>query len=42
MVVEGSHLLSVHWHMAVLPCLAITSVVIACNLLADGLRETQR
>ena len=42
MVVEGSHLLSVHWHMAVLPCLAITSVVIGCNLMADGLRETQR
>lgn len=41
MVVEGAPLLSVYWHMAVLPCLAITSVVIGCNLMADGLRETQ-
>src|SRR3546814_7676289 len=41
MVVEGAPLLPVYWHMAVLPCLAITSVVIGCNLMADGLRETQ-
>src|SRR3546814_6783098 len=35
MVVEGAPLLTVYWHMAVLPCLAITSVVIGCNLMAD-------
>ena len=39
MVVENTQLLSTHWHMAVLPCAAIVSVVVACNFLADGLRE---
>lgn len=39
MVVENTQLLSTHWHMAVLPTLAIISVVVACNFLADGLRE---
>lgn len=40
MVVENTQLLSTHWHMAALPCAAIVSVVVACNFLADGLRET--
>lgn len=40
MVVEGVTLLSVYPHMALLPAAAVSSVVIACNLLADGLRET--
>lgn len=39
MVVEGASMIRVHWHMAVFPALAISSVVVACNLLADGLRE---
>jgi peptide/nickel transport system permease protein len=39
MVVDGVNFLSVHPHMALLPAAAVTSVVIACNLLADGLRE---
>lgn len=39
MVVEGAAVIAVYWHMAVWPCLAIASVVIGCNLLADGLRE---
>jgi peptide/nickel transport system permease protein len=38
MVVESAHLLSVHPHMAIFPCIAISSVVVACNLLADSLR----
>lgn len=38
MVVENAQQLSQHWHMAVLPCVAIVSVVVACNFLADGLR----
>jgi peptide/nickel transport system permease protein len=42
MVVENSQLLSSHWHMAALPCLAIVSIVLACNFLADGLREAQQ
>lgn len=42
MVVENTQLLSSHWHMAALPCLAIVSVVLACNFLADGLREAQQ
>lgn len=42
MVVEGSNMLSTFPHMALLPALAITSVVIACNLLADALREAPR
>lgn len=42
MVVESAHLLPIHWHMAVFPCLAIASVVIGCNLLADGLRREGR
>ena len=37
MVVESAHLLPIAWHMAVFPCL-IASLVIGCNLLADGLR----
>lgn len=41
MVVESAHLLGIHWHMAVVPCAAITSVVIGCNLMADGLREAE-
>ncbi|MCY7307644.1 MAG: ABC transporter permease [Rhodoferax sp.] len=39
MVVENTQLLSSHWHMAVVPCVAIVSVVVACNFLADGLRD---
>ncbi len=39
MVVEGVNFLSIHPHMALLPAAAVTSVVIACNLIADGLRE---
>ncbi|MBI1774935.1 MAG: ABC transporter permease [Proteobacteria bacterium] len=39
MVVENAHLLAVHWHMAVIPCIAISSLVVGCNLLADGLHE---
>jgi peptide/nickel transport system permease protein len=39
MVVEGVNFLSVYPHMALLPAAAVTSVVIACNFLADGLRE---
>jgi peptide/nickel transport system permease protein len=42
MVVEGAPLLAVHWHMAVFPCIAITSLVVGCNLLADGLRDPDR
>ncbi|RAZ89004.1 ABC transporter permease [Mesorhizobium hawassense] len=38
MVVENGHLLSIYWHMTVFPCLAISSVVISCNLVADSLR----
>jgi len=41
MVVEGSGMMAVYWHMALFPCIAISSVVIACNLLADGLREAR-
>lgn len=39
MVVENTQTLATHWHMAVLPCAAIVSVVVACNLIADGLRQ---
>ena len=39
MVVEGTTFLSVHPHMTLIPAAAVTSVVVACNLLADGLRE---
>ncbi len=39
MVVEGVPFLPLHPHMALLPAAAVTSVVVACNLLADGLRE---
>lgn len=39
MVVESAHLLPIAWHMAVFPCVAIASLVIGCNLLADGLRK---
>jgi len=39
MVVEGVNFLATEPHMTFLPALAVTSVVIACNLLADGLRE---
>ena len=42
MVVEGVNFLSIHPHMALLPAAAVTSVVVACNLLADGLREASR
>lgn len=42
MVVEGVTFLSIHPHMALLPAVAVTSVVIACNLLADGLQERRR
>ena len=42
MVVEGVNFLSIHPHMALLPAAAVTSVVVACNLLADGLRESAR
>lgn len=42
MVVESAHLLPIAWHMAVFPCLAIASLVIGCNLLADGLRQEVR
>ena len=41
MVVEGVTFLGVHPHMALLPAAAVTSVVVACNLLADGLREAR-
>ena len=36
----GVVLLAFIRHMALLPAAAVSSVVIACNLLADGLRET--
>ncbi|MEO5324033.1 ABC transporter permease [Mesorhizobium sp. CC13] len=39
MVVESAHFLSTYWHMSLFPCVAISSVVIACNLLADSLRR---
>ncbi len=41
MVVEGVTFLGVYPHMALLPAAAVTSVVVACNLLADGLREAR-
>ncbi|MFN3641899.1 MAG: ABC transporter permease [Gemmobacter sp.] len=39
MVVEGAAAAATYWHMAVWPSAAIASVVVACNLIADGLRE---
>ena len=39
MVVEGVNFLSIDPRLALLPAAAVTSVVVACNLLADGLRE---
>ena len=39
MVVEGINFLPIYPHMALLPAAAVVSVVVACNLLADGLRE---
>jgi peptide/nickel transport system permease protein len=42
MVVEGVNFLSIYPHMTLLPAIAVTSVVVACNLLADGLREAPR
>src|SRR3546814_16308073 len=40
MEVVGAPLLPVYWHMAVLPCLAITTVVIGCNLMATVPKAT--
>ncbi len=42
MVVEGVNLMTIYPHIALLPAAAVTSVVVACNLLADGFRETAR
>lgn len=42
MVFAGVNFLTLYPHMALLPAAAVTSVVIACNLLADGLREVAR
>jgi peptide/nickel transport system permease protein len=39
MVRDATSLITVWPHMAIFPCLAITSLVIGFNLLADGLRE---
>ena len=39
MVRDATSLITVWPHMAILPCVAITTVVIGFNLLADGLRE---
>lgn len=37
MVVEGVNMLTIYPHIALLPAAAVTSVVVACNLVADGL-----
>jgi peptide/nickel transport system permease protein len=42
MVVEGVNFLAVSPLMTLLPAAAVTSVVVACNLMADGLREAAR
>lgn len=42
MVFSGVNFLTLYPHMALLPAVAVTSVVVACNLLADGLREVAR
>ncbi|MCB2129437.1 MAG: ABC transporter permease [Rhodobacteraceae bacterium] len=42
MVVEGVNLLTLYPHISLFPAAAVTSVVIACNLLADGLRGLRR
>ena len=39
MVVKAKAVISVWPHMAILPCVAISSLVVGFNLLADGLRE---
>ena len=39
MVRDATSLITARSHMAILPCVAITTVVIGFNLLADGLRE---
>lgn len=39
MVVDAVNFLPIHPHMALIPAAAVVSVVVACNLLADGLRE---
>jgi peptide/nickel transport system permease protein len=39
MVVDAVNVLPLYPHMALIPAAAIVSVVVACNLLADGLRE---
>jgi peptide/nickel transport system permease protein len=39
MVRDATSLITVWPHMAILPCIAITSVVVGFNLLADGIRE---
>jgi peptide/nickel transport system permease protein len=40
MVRDATSLITVWPHMAIVPCVAITSLVIGFNLLADGLRES--
>jgi peptide/nickel transport system permease protein len=39
MVKEGTAMISVHPHMSLFPAIAIVSLVLGFNLLADGLRE---
>ena len=39
MINESRHFAMVFPHMAVFPCLAVSSLVLAFNLIADGLRE---
>ena len=39
MVKQGATLITVYPHMALIPCIAIVSLILGFNLLADGLRE---
>ncbi|MBV9567877.1 MAG: ABC transporter permease, partial [Hyphomicrobiales bacterium] len=39
MVKEGTTLISVHPHMSLFPAIAIVSLVLGFNLVADGVRE---
>jgi peptide/nickel transport system permease protein len=39
MINEARHFALVFPHMTVFPCLAVSSLVLAFNLIADGLRE---
>jgi peptide/nickel transport system permease protein len=41
MVREATPMLTVFPHMALFPCLAIASLVLGFNLIADGLQEAQ-